>query len=407
VSASTEPRRPLVRSTLVALGRFHAFDLARELNTMGALERLVTGHPTFHAATFGVPRSRVVGMPVFLAASKLVGRSPPQLRQRGIEALDRAFSEAARWFLGAPNIVHAFAGYALPSLRWARHRGAMSIVERSSSHIVYQQRLLSEEFARFSRAIPTNSRENVERELLEYASADAIAVPSSFVKRSFLAQGVPEERLLLAPFGTNLNGFAPGPGGDGRFRVVYGGTVNIRKGVHYLVRAFNAAGIPRSELVLVGTLSNEAELVLAEARDNVRTVGHVPQAELVQHYRNATVFVMPSLEEGLAVVQAQALATGLPLICTTNTGGEDLLRLGGAMLRRIDGRIDEYPAGYVVPIRDPDAIATCLRLLANDPQLVGEKRAAALDLRGSGLGWSDYARRVLDSYESLLARRRA
>ena len=144
-------------------------------------------------------------------------------------------------------------------------------------------------------------------------------------------------------------------------------------------------------------------MLLAGADERVVTLGHVPQAQLVRHYQAADVFAIASIEEGLAMVQAQALACGLPLVCTTNTGGEDLLRLcSDEQPRPHPGGILEYPAGYVVPARDPGAIAWCLRALYEDRSLLGTKREAALQIHEKRLDWAAYAARNVALYETLL-----
>ena len=105
------------------------------------------------------------------------------------------------------------------------------------------------------------------------------------------------------------------------------------------------------------------------------------------------------------MVQMQALACGLPLICTTNTGGEDLLRLQGSESGGNPLEIQEFPAGFVIPIRRPDAIARCLQRLQNEPLLWERMREAALELASSELSWSAYGERAISHYKSLLQQR--
>jgi len=104
----------------------------------------------------------------------------------------------------------------------------------------------------------------------------------------------------------------------------------------------------------------------------------------------------------MAMVQMQALACGLPLICTTNTGGEDLLRLQGSGSVQRDHDVEEFPAGYLVPIHRPDAIAWCLQALAQTSSLWEQKREAALALARSELSWSAYGKRAIANYQALL-----
>ena len=101
----------------------------------------------------------------------------------------------------------------------------------------------------------------------------------------------------------------------------------------------------------------------------------------------------------MAMVQMQALACGLPLICTTNTGGEDLLRMQGDTPVAGPLGVQRFPAGFVVPIHCPAAIAWCLQQLQG---LWKQQRQAALQLAQTNLGWSAYGQRAIESYEDLL-----
>ena len=104
----------------------------------------------------------------------------------------------------------------------------------------------------------------------------------------------------------------------------------------------------------------------------------------------------------MAMVQMQALACGLPLVCTTNTGGEDLLSLQGSYSHQREHGVEEFAAGYLVPIHQPEAIAWCLRELAQDSTLWMQKREAALALAESELGWCTYGQRAITNYQDLL-----
>jgi glycosyltransferase involved in cell wall biosynthesis len=122
---------------------------------------------------------------------------------------------------------------------------------------------------------------------------------------------------------------------------------------------------------------------------------------------------MASIQDGFGMVLTQALACGLPLICTTNTGGEDLLRQGEeqppgqSSPDGASGRIQEFSAGWVVPIHAPEAIAHCLKRLAREPGLWERKREAALRLARGSLSWEAYGDRAIQHYAALVASRAA
>jgi alpha-maltose-1-phosphate synthase len=119
-------------------------------------------------------------------------------------------------------------------------------------------------------------------------------------------------------------------------------------------------------------------------QENVTWVGTVPQLELKKWMSRSHVMVMPSLDEGMALVQGQALACGCPVIATTASGGSDLLTDG--------------VEGFIVPIRDPEALCDRMRLLAEDPALQQRMSEAALRRVRSLGGWQKYG----DVWEELL-----
>jgi glycosyltransferase involved in cell wall biosynthesis len=261
-------------------------------------------------------------------------------------------------------------------------------------------------------------------ELREYDLCTAVAVPSLFVERSFVERGFPRERLHRNALGVNQRQFQPpvhppAPPNKSSLHVIYAGSLSIQKGVHDLLEGFSAAKLPDARLTLVGGKTPQLTPLIDRQSNCIRCLGHRPQSELIQHYGLAHCFVMASIQEGMAMVQLQALACGLPLICTTNTGGEDLLRLGGeeigvCTLESNDSKghnesrpILEFSAGWVIPINSPQAIAFCLNRLASEPGLWEEKRKQALALAQSTLSWASYGERAISHYRSLLAHGRA
>jgi starch synthase len=391
------------RVSIVIGGRFHAFDLAHELQQHGVLGQLITSYPRYKTREFGLADKHVVSVPTVLLQRGLE-RVAPRFAMRSHNYFNELFAHLARHALerAQADVVHAWSGYALPALRWARSNGRATVLERSSSHILTQVELLEEEYARLGLKWSRGEQRWIDRDLAEYEEADLIAVPSLFAERSFLARGFSAERLLRVPFGASRGAFHPGSKGDETFRVTFAGQIMVRKGVHDLIRAFTEAGIPGSELCLAGNETVEAPFVTREATDRVRLLGQLSQSELADLYRRSSVFAIASMEEGLAMVQAQALRCGLPLVCTTNTGGEDLLRMSGACIAVHHREIAEFPAGYVVPIRRPEAMAWCLRTLSEDADLLRSKRDAALAFARTELDWRVYGRGVIGGYRRVI-----
>lgn len=388
--------------TVVVPGRWHAFDLAKELEQLGALHRLVTNYPRSRTQRWSIPDAKVVSLPFTLLLTKLAWKlGGEKFAMRQNFRINDVFARRAARKLGSPALVHAWSGSAEPGLQVARQRGIPTVLERSSSHMLEQCRILRETYGALSRSWVETPAASVERELREYDLVNRVFVPSLFVERSFQARGFPADRLFRNGFGVDLSRFTPGEKTDDVFRVIYAGSLSVRKGLHFLAQAFREANIPNSELLLVGGALPETDELLGGSDPRVRRVGHVPQAELPALYRTGSVFAMASVEEGQALVQAQALACGLPLVCTTSTGGEDFLATSGAGESRVNGLV-EFPAGFLVPVAQPAAMATALRELAADRARLAAKQAAARGMASRDLSWRRYAAANLAEYARIV-----
>jgi glycosyltransferase involved in cell wall biosynthesis len=194
----------------------------------------------------------------------------------------------------------------------------------------------------------------------------------------------------LNPYGVNLNQFKQVAKKDDVFRIIFAGGANIRKGFHYLLQAFNELNLPNCELCHLGSVSEEIQPFIDKFKtDQVKFMGHQPQAELYKHYSQGSVFVMMSIEEGLAMVQPQAMACGLPIICTTNTGGEDLLSKNGE-------------EGFVIPIRDVEALKMKILFLYNNQDIAKVMGQKAKQRVAHGFSWDDYGDRYINNLKMIL-----
>jgi glycosyltransferase involved in cell wall biosynthesis len=261
-----------------------------------------------------------------------------------------------------------------------------TIVERGSTHIEWQAKELMEEARLTGLPFEGPLARTIETELAEYEATDYIAVPSSFAAHTFVAMGVKPAKLFINPYGVDLHLFTgsdtQAPAGKAfGLRVLHVGRVSARKGVHYLVDAVSR--VPSARLTLVGGVD---EGLNARVRSNVavRVAGAVAGRELPRWYQQADVFCLLSVEEGLALVLLQAMAMGLPVIATPNTGAEEL--------------IEDGVQGFIVPARDPGAAAARLRQLAEAPNLRREMGERARARVREGFDWADYGARARSNY---------
>jgi starch synthase len=374
------------------LGRFHLFDAARALMTANQQVSVYTAvpRPLVDPDLRAVAESRSW----LFGLSHVRGRLGMASRTTWLEDMTLAdFGAWAARRVRPCDVLHALAGTGLEAGTRLQRSGGRWVCDRASTHIRTQQRLLEDEHARWGATAPYFSREGMERAEAEYERADAIVVPSEFVRRSFMEHGFPEAKIAKCPFGVDLAQFRPHPGNERserRLRVVFVGTASLRKGIGYLLEAMRPlASAGRVETWLIGARHRDALPILARHAGEFEAFGPFPRAELSTWLSRCDVLVLPSVEEGLAVVMAQAMACGLPVIATPNTGAEDLFTDG--------------VEGVLVPPHSPEHIRErIIWMLDNRAEVraMGEAALRRVQLIG---GWSAYAQRLVALYRSLLA----
>jgi glycosyltransferase involved in cell wall biosynthesis len=392
--------------------------LAAELAARGALTRMVRKYfwrgrrweraaarlpllRSAYASTFG-RRAAPAGIDANLIvdagvawdfAAALVnraGRSVPSLAapvsRRLLACTERAVGHAASVAVNGADVVIGSYHVAEPAFARARRQGVRTVLNYPIAHHRWQYEFFAEQAAarpEFASALPAfgNVRRHSAALDPEIELADAVLVGSDFVRNTFVAQGVPSSKIAVVPYGVDAARFAPAEHGAERrpFRVLFVGQIGERKGVSYLLEAYESFKRPGTELALVGDLVNGGEAYRRFA-GLFEHVPNVPHARLPQLFRTADVFVLPTLVEGMPLVVLEAMASGLPVIVTPN-GPAEVVRDG------VDG--------YVVPIRDSEAIAARLDTLYRSPELRREMGRNAR-LRAEQWSWQRYAKAAAD-----------
>jgi alpha-maltose-1-phosphate synthase len=354
-----------------APNRSHHYPYARELHSAGILRAFVSGFPRYSPRS-GIPDLgnallRVDQLQSLYVASLKLGM-PAGLSEELAYWAKIQLDRASRGPLRDADVFIYYNGCGLESARWFKQRGGICIAEAVNSHVLSQEHILAEEHKRLGLKWRPFHRREVRRRVAELEEADYVLVPSKFVARSFITQGFPPERLLrvgypMSTMPADGNGASEKCRDDGTFRVLYVGSVSLRKGLRYLVEAFRQLKYPKKELWIVGPIAKPSGLEDNSLPEGVKFFGPLKSEALQDVYTRATVFCLPSIEDGFGLVLIEALHYGLPVIATENTGIEDLL---------VDGK-----GGTVVPIRDAAAIAKWLNLLSTDKRWLDEKREEA------------------------------
>jgi glycosyltransferase involved in cell wall biosynthesis len=144
-----------------------------------------------------------------------------------------------------------------------------------------------------------------------------------------------------------------------------------------------------SELHMIGPVNRDMHSFLnLYSGPKIKLLGVKNQSELYKYYSQGSVFVMMSIEEGLAMVQLQAMSCGLPLICSENTGVSDL--------------ISDGIEGFIIPIRDVNLLKARLDFLYNNENIREEMGKKALLKAKVGFKWEDYGNRMVNFYTKIL-----
>ena len=374
---------------LSTIGKFHTFDLARQLHKRGALKTIYSGYPLFKLKKESLPKQSVKTFPYLHAP--YMRFAPRYTPARFLwEWQDRVwFDRFVAGQLPECDVFCGLSGSGLHSGRRAKSRGAKYVCDRGSAHIRVQDRILREEFELQGIPYPGVDPRIIMREEEEYEAADLITVPSAFAMNTFLEAGVPRKKMRLATYGVDLGMFhACTARQPDDFHVVFVGGLSVRKGIRYLLDAFQQLQCKNKRLTLVGTVLPEMEATINALRHNprIQVRGHVPQEKLKEILSAGHALVLPSVEDGLGLVQVQALACGCPVIATQNTGAQDVFT---------DGK-----EGFIVPIRDAAAIAERLQRLADDPELSTTMSQAAVQRVKSISGWDQYGDRMFQIFSA-------
>jgi glycosyltransferase involved in cell wall biosynthesis len=385
-----------MKVALSTIGKFHSFDLARQLHAHGALAGIFTGYPRFKLRHERLPQHLVHTFPWMHTPYMGLPRRRELLGDRLVKAweyLDAVTldTHVAR-NLPECDVFVGLSGSSLRSGRIARRHGARYVCDRGCAHIRVQDHLLREEHEHWGLPFAGIDPRVIVREETEYAGADCITVPSGFAMRSFQSQGIPASKLRRLPYGVDLGRFEPtGSPASGRFDVLFVGCMSLQKGVPYLLQAYRRIVHSRKSITFAGAPS-PALIALMKQRalwpDEARVLGHVPQHRLKDLYSRSHALVLPSVQDGFGMVMSEAMACGCVVIGTSHTGAEDLLT---------DGK-----DGFITPVRNVDALVQRLQQLADSPALRDAMGQRALSRMRSIGGWRQYGNAALSIYGALI-----
>lgn len=368
-----------LKIAIVVHGRFHAFDLARELIKQGHDITLLTNYPKNIVEKFGIPSQYVKSFLLHGILSRIFNKISQIFSLDNFDFLLLPwFSQWAAKVIAPDNYhtIHCFSGIAEELFNSIpKNSSTLKLLVRGSSHIQTQEQLLLEEELRANQLLKSTIKIDkpndwiIQREKKEYELADQVLVLSTFAYQSFIDQGFPSHKLKILPLGAELTQFCPEITviEDRCQRILSGkplkilmvGTFSLRKGIIDFVKISNHC-LDNFEFQFVGSITNNEFNFLKDIQiKNIQFIPRQPQSELYKFYNEADIFLFTTIEDGYAVTLSQAQAAGLPIIATPNCSAPDI--------------VVNNETGWVLPIRNPEVFIEKLQWCHEHRQELAEK----------------------------------
>jgi glycosyltransferase involved in cell wall biosynthesis len=293
------------------------------------------------------------------------------------------------------DAVHALLGYGTEPFDLADRTGALKVIDASSSHPTSSYGFWQRECDLWC----PGTRPGVPRWLFARANrdierADVVLCPSVFVRDSMLYNGVPAAKCVLNPYGVDTSVFIPRQQVPEKPVFISVGAICLRKGHQYLFRAFQKVRqkLPNAELICAGTFMPDFRRERPRWEGTFTHYQGLPHTELSKLLRSASAFVFPSTEEGFARAVVEAMASGLPIVASYESGATTL--------------VEDGVQGLIIKSRDVDGIAAAMIRVATDPEVNARMGRAARQRGAEKNSWDDYAGRLLETLAEALGRKR-
>ena len=333
---------------------------------------------------------------LFLSRTKLnqfSGITSEQIGNWGFLLLDR---QVAQNHLKNITAIYSYEDIAAITFEKAKKQDILCLYDLPIPFYETTRQIMQEEAERFpslKESIQTIHEPDwkLKRKQREIELADHIFVASSVTQRSLTNIGIDANKISVIPYGSPTETFQPQLKSDDCFRVIFIGRFSPLKGIHYLLQAWKELKsknqLKNAQLVFVGENRFPQKWLEERYSGLYQQIPSVSHFSLNQYYSQASILVLPSLIDGFGLVVVEAMACGIPVIITANTGASDIITDG--------------VEGFIIPIRDVEALKDKLEWCYSHPQELAEMGRAARR-KAEELNWGLYRQRLANKVKSLL-----
>ena len=373
--------------TILTSGKFHYFEIAKILYERNQLSKIVSGYPWIKLKNELVPKKLIDSSGYFQIINHFLRKIPKINLNKLIDTIDyinkKKIDYEGSKYSNITDVLISSAQSGVNTGRKIKEINKIYICDQSSANIFFEENLINDEFRLLNIDRKINFHQGMkDRALKEYDNSNYIMVPSNYVKKTFDKKY--HSKIFVNNLGIDIKKFYPLPinnKNDEFFNIIYIGAISIRKGVHYLIDAFNNLDYSKKKLHLIGShVQNDKEFFKRKLNnEKIINYGHVPNIQLNNILNKCDVFVTATLSDGFGMVVNQALTSGCPVIVTENCGAKEYVK--------------QNNNGFVVPIRNSQIISDKLTLLLDDKELLKKITQNCIKSDNSNT-WEKYVNRL-------------
>jgi glycosyltransferase involved in cell wall biosynthesis len=315
--------------------------------------------------------------------------------ERACALHDWIVSQRLKRLVGEIDIVHAWPLGSLRTLKTAERLGIPAVLERPNAHTRFAYEVVRNECEKLGIVLPPNHEHAYKPHVLakeeeEYNAAFRLLCPSDFVIQTFLDEGFSREKLTRDQYGYDENVYHPGEQKRGDQRgliMLFVGGCAPRKGLHYALKAWlRSPACRKGKFIIAGAFvpGYAEKLSSMLAHPSIEVLGH--RSDVPELMRKSDVLVLPSIEEGSALVTSEARASGCVLV-VSDAAGAICTHMENALVHR---------AG------DVDQLTEHLTLLDANQSFLEKLRDASLSTVGE-ITWKAAGRKLLSAYRETIA----
>jgi len=309
---------------------------------------------------------------------------------RAVALHDRIVAQRIERLAGSIDIIHTWPTGALQTLKTAARLGIPTVLERPNANTRFAMEVVQKECERLGIVLPPDhehafNEQKLRKEEQEYSLATRLLCPSDFVAKTFLDKGFAKEKLARHSYGFDEKIYHPDSSRRDPKRgltMLFVGVCAVRKGVHYALEAWlKSTACQKGSFLIAGEClpAYQEKLAPLLAHPSVKLLGH--RNDVAELMRNSDILVLPSIEEGSALVTSEARASGCVLLVS---------EAAGAICRHMENAL-------VHKVGDVSALAQHIAMLHDDRDLLERLRAASL-ASISEITWTAAGARLLGVY---------